>query len=296
MPNSKIKINNWPWLIVIVLVVLLALWFGVRWWNRDVVAIKTAVVTRGLIEQVVTASGVVDAPVYDLGPKLGGKIVKINVKEGDHVQAGQTLAEFDDTTRLVSPDRGLVAKIEPTEGETINPGQTAITVVNYARSWIDAQIDEIDIANVKIGDMVRISSDVYPDKIYQGVIYWIAPLAELRKVGGRVKIDEESYVFPCKIRLVGAHDELKVNMSVNVDIATKKNDRALIVPREALISKDDSSIVYKVRQNRVSETKIEIGIRSFSSVEATAGVAEGDVVAVTNVTKLKDRGRVTVER
>ena len=290
------KIKNWPWIVLIVLVVLLALWMGVRWWNRDVVSIKTSKVTRGRIEAVVTASGIVDAPVYDLGPKMGGKLITINVTEGQRVRNGETLAEFDDTTRLVAPADGLVAKINYDEGETVVPGSPVIVVVNYTKSWVNAQIDEIDIANIRIGDKVKITSDVYPDKVYEGQIYWIAPVAELRKVGGRVKMDEESYVFPCKIRMLGDHSELKVNMSVNVDISTKQNDNALLVPREALLSKDDTSLVYVINRGRARERKITIGIRSYTSIEATSGVVEGEMVAITNVSKLKDKGRVKIER
>jgi len=290
------KIKNWPWIVLIVLVVLLALWMGVRWWNRDVVSIKTSKVTRGRIEAVVTASGIVDAPVYDLGPKMGGKLITINVTEGQRVRNGETLAEFDDTTRLVAPADGLVAKINYDEGETVVPGSPVIVVVNYTKSWVNAQIDEIDIANIRIGDKVKITSDVYPDKVYEGQIYWIAPVAELRRVGGRVKMDEESYVFPCKIRMLGDHSELKVNMSVNVDISTKQNDNALLVPREALLSKDDTSLVYVINRSRARERKITIGIRSYTSIEATSGVVEGEMVAITNVSKLKDKGRVKIER
>lgn len=297
MQNSKGKNNKWFWLVGVVVLVLVG-WFGYRWSNRDIVTIKTAVVTRGAIEQIVTASGLVDAPVYELGPKMGGKIMKINVREGERVSGGETLAEFDDTTRLVAPDGGVVAKVDYDPGETVNMGQTAITIVNYNRSWVEAQIDEIDIANVAIGEQVKITSDVYPDKVFLGQIYWIAPLAELRRVGGRIKMDEESYVFPCKIKFLGRHEELKVNMSVNVDIATKKKDKALIVPREALFSKDDTSAVYVVGRFKrlVREQKIEIGIRSFSSVEVTAGVNEGDLVAITNVNKLKDKARINIEQ
>ena len=296
MANGKFQIKKWM-SVVGALVLLLLVWFGYNWYNRDLVSVKVAVITQGPIEQVVTASGYVDAPVYDLSPKMQGKIMRIFVHEGQQVAGGQTLAEFDDTTRLITPYGGIVAKINYDEGETAVPGQPAISVVNYSRSWVDAQIDEIDISNVKIGDRVKITSDDYADKVYDGEIYWIAPLAELRKVGGRVKMDEESYVFPCKIRFLGAHDELKVNMSVNVDIATKKNPAALIVPREALVSKDDSSVVYVIgKYNRVKESKIEIGIRSYGSVEAISGVTAGDNVAVTNVGKLKDRGRVKIER
>lgn len=291
-----IKNRKWVWIVVGIIAVLLVFYFTMRFINRDIVTIKVAKVVKGPIEAVINASGMVDAPVYDLGPKMGGKIMVINVKEGQRVSKGQTLAEFDDTTRLVAPAAGVVAKVNFDEGETVSPGVPAIVVVNYNKSWVEAQIDEIDIANVKIGDEVNITSDVYPDKVFKGEIYWIAPLAELRKVGGRVKMDEESYVFPCKIRFLGAHDELKVNMSVNVEIGTQKNDNALVVPREALFSKDDTSYVYLVQKNKVYQTPIKIGIRSFTSVEATSGVLEGVEVAVSNLNNLKDKGRVKIER
>ena len=288
--------RRWIWIILGILVVLLAGWIFSRWWNRDVVSIKVGAVARGSIEQVVSASGFVDAPVYELGTKFGSKVAVLNVREGQKVSKGMTLLEFDDTTRIVAPAGGLVAKVNYDEGETVVPGSPAVVVVNYDKSWVEAQIDEIDIGSVRIGDRVKITSDVYPDKIYEGEIYWIAPLAELRKVGGRIKLDEESYVFPCKIKFLGAHEELKVNMSVNVDITTKRSGSALIVPREALVSRDDTSTVFVVKKNRVNQNKIEIGIRSFSSVEAVAGVSDGDLVAITNVSKLKDRGRIKIER
>ena len=287
---------KWLWVIIGVIAVVIVGYIFIKWWNRDVVPIKTSKVVRGRIEAVITASGIVDAPVYDLGPKMGGKLITINVREGQRVSGGETLAEFDDTTRLVAPADGLVAKINYDEGETVVPGSPVIVVVNYTKSWVNAQIDEIDIANIRIGDKVKITSDVYPDKVYEGQIYWIAPVAELRKVGGRVKMDEESYVFPCKIRMLGDHSELKVNMSVNVDISTKQNDNALLVPREALLSKDDTSLVYVINRGRARERKITIGIRSYTSIEATSGVVEGEMVAITNVSKLKDKGRVKIER
>jgi RND family efflux transporter MFP subunit len=268
----------------------------INWWNRDVVKVKAAEVSRGAIEEVVSASGIVDAPVYELGPKLGGKIIKIFVREGQWVYGGSTLAEFDDTTRIVAPAGGIVAKVEYDPGETVIAGTSAITVVNYARSWVEAQIDEIDIANVKIGDQVKISCDVYPEEAFTGEIYWIAPLAELRKVGGRVKMDEESYVFPCKIRFTGRHDKLKVNMSVNVEIVTRQKSDAVLLPREALVTKDDQPTVFLVKKGRVFQTPIRVGIRSYTSVEALTALSPGDMVAISNGTKLKDKGRVSIER
>jgi membrane fusion protein (multidrug efflux system) len=175
-------------------------------------------------------------------------------------------------------------------------GDPAIVVINYDQSWAEAQIDEIDIANVKIGDRVKLTSDVYPDKVFDGEIYWIAPRAELRKVGGRIKMDEESYVFPCKIKFLGAHQELMVNMSVNADIVSQRKDNVLLVPREALVSQSDYQTVFRIKNNRALQSKVTIGIRSSASVEALTGVTEGDMLAIFNVAKLKDKGRVKIER
>ena len=190
----------------------------------------------------------------------------------------------------------MVAKINYDEGETVVPGSSAVVVVNYDKSWVEAQIDEIDIAGVKMGDKVKITADVYADKVFEGEIFWIAPLAELRKVGGRVKMDEESYVFPCKIKFLGKHDDLKVNMSVNVEIITKKSANVAIIPREALISKDDTYSAFVIKGGRAYQNNIQVGIRSFSSVEVVSGLKEGDVVAVSNVLKLKDRARISIEK
>ena len=291
----KIKARM-AWVIIGIVIVMVVGWLSISWWNRGVVSIKTAVVTSGSIEEVISASGVVDAPVYDLGPKMGGKIITINVKEGDRVFGGETLAEFDDTTRLVAPAGGVVAKINYDAGETVIAGTPAIIVVNYAKSWINAQIDEIDIANVKIGNKVRITSDVYPDKVFEGELYWVAPLAELRKVGGRIKIDEESYVFPCKIKLTSKHNELKVNMSVNAEIITREKSNVLLVPREALVSKDDQFTVFKIKNGRANQILVKIGIRSYTSAEVLSGLASNEIVAINNGSKLKDKGRIKIEK
>lgn len=323
------KDRRWLWIVLIIVVALIGWRVTVNIINRDVIAVKTAPVTLASIEEVIAASGIVDAPVYQLGTKIGGKLSTLLVKEGDRVRKGQLLAEFDsyeqarndfertrqlykegaaskqafdaaktmfDASRIISPNNGVVAKIDYREGETVVPGQPAIVVVNYDNSWVEAQIDEIDIANVKMGDQVKISSDVYADKNFLGEIYWIAPLAELRKVGGRVKMDEESYVFPCKIKFLNGHEELKANMTVNVEIVTRKKSSAVVVPREALISKDDSQLVFTVVKNRVYEKKVVIGLRSYTSVEALSGVQAGDLVAVSNVAKLKNKGRVNIEQ
>ena len=90
----KIK-RKWVWIVVGVIVVLIGWRMASNWLNRDVVTVKTAVVSQGGIEEIIAATGIVDAPIYELGTKIGGKISSLKVKEGANVRKGQLLAEFD---------------------------------------------------------------------------------------------------------------------------------------------------------------------------------------------------------
>ncbi len=314
--------------IIMTIVAVLVVWFSVNWYNRGVVSVKVAPIVRGQIQQVVTAAGTVKAPVFDLSSKMGGRLIAVLVTEGDRVSKGQLLAQFDnyeqakndfdrteklfhdgyaskqnldvarnvlDSARIISPSRGTVAKVNNRVGETVLPGAVAITVVDRDSSWIEAQVDEIDVSHVRMGEKANITSDNYPDKNFPATITWVSPLAELRKVGGRIKADEESYVFPIKLKFDSEHDELLINMSVNADVVTSVESNVVIVPREALVSKNDHQAVYLTKWGSAKEQKIEIGIRSYTSVEAVSGVKEGDLVIISNLDKIKDKGRINVE-
>jgi cobalt-zinc-cadmium efflux system membrane fusion protein len=60
--------------------------------------LKTEPVALGVIRDHVTVNGFVEAPVdriVNVSPRVSGKVVKINVKPGDRVEAGQVLALID---------------------------------------------------------------------------------------------------------------------------------------------------------------------------------------------------------
>jgi RND family efflux transporter MFP subunit len=315
--------------IISVLVLLIAIWGFFRWRDRDVITIKTATAKISSIESIVSATGTYKAPVYELGSKTGGILGAVLVSEGQYVKAGQLLAYFDnydqayndfqrtyslykkgfatlqqydaartilDTTRIIAPNPGIVAKVNMRKGETAVPGNPVLVIVNEGESWIEAQVDEVDIANVKIGQNATIVSDVYPDKKFAAQLTWIAPLAELRQVGGRIKMDEESFVFPIKLKLTSAHQELKANMSVNADIVVERRDNTITIPREALVNKNEKNYVFLIKDDRSYEIPIETGIRSYSDIEVLSGLNSGDTVAVTNTKELKDKSRVTIEK
>ena len=100
--------------------VLLVLIGGSGYWGYQVlhpkaapVVTQTATVTRGDVAATVSATGKVISP-SDIGlaPLVAGTLTKLYVKVGEHVTAGQTLAQIDTTnlqTALASANSSLVS-------------------------------------------------------------------------------------------------------------------------------------------------------------------------------------------
>jgi len=79
-------------LVAVVLIVVL----GVIQSRKGVVKVQTARVQRAAISAVVTASGEIRPKNYvNVGADAFGKIIKLYVKEGDHVRKGQMLAQIE---------------------------------------------------------------------------------------------------------------------------------------------------------------------------------------------------------
>jgi RND family efflux transporter MFP subunit len=175
------------------------------------------------------------------------------------------------------------------------PGKVLLAVVKSDDIWIEAQIDAVDIGNVAVGNRVEISSDAYPEKIFEGKIIRINREAELKKTAGMVTPGEEDIVFRARIEVVNPEGLLKPGMPVDLFIVTQEKKDVLLIPREALMFKNDKPSVFVVKSNRVYPTEINIGLRDAANVEIKAGLKEGERVAISNQEKLKPKGRVKIE-
>src|SRR3954471_6072571 len=84
-------------IVVIALVVVGLVWFTVTSGSRNAVVVQTGKVANvETLTSVVSASGEIKPKTYvNVGANAFGKIVKLYVKEGDHVKRGQLLAQLE---------------------------------------------------------------------------------------------------------------------------------------------------------------------------------------------------------
>ncbi|QXZ11065.1 efflux RND transporter periplasmic adaptor subunit [Comamonas sp. Y33R10-2] len=74
-------------------------------------------------------------------------------------------------TRLISPVDGYVAKRGVQLGQRVAAGSPMMTVVDLHKLWVDANFKESQLADLRIGQKVELTADVYGDKTtYEGSV------------------------------------------------------------------------------------------------------------------------------
>lgn len=319
--NKKLIIG----IIVLLVAIAIFVFFRLRGGGIE---IKAAKVVRGNILSTISASGLVRANSVKLGSaRMAGRVEWVGAEEGDRVRKGQVLVKLDgfdqadkeykrlkklhakgfvsdlelerakiavDNARVTAPFSGIVAEKTIIPGEAVSPGMSVMTVVDIDNPWVEIQVDEVDIAVVKVGQRVKFTTDAFPGEEFFGRITWINKRAELKKVGGRVRFDEEDLVFRGKVKFEDGSAMLRPGMSVYAEIITGEKQGVVTVPREAITLRAGKRIAFVLTKDRVREAVLELGIKDAEKVEILKGLSVGDVVAVSKLDDLKDKTKVKV--
>jgi len=147
---------------------------------------------------------------------------------------------------------GIIAKLSLEEGEYIDIGKILFAIVDEKKSWLEANLKETELTNIKEGQSAFFVPDAYPDSTWKASVQSISPatgaefsiLPPQNSSGNWVKVVQR---IPVKLMigdLIENYDEkknkkdLRVGMSVSVTIDTDyENDVPIIIKPFAYIFK-----------------------------------------------------------
>lgn len=122
-------------------------------------------------------------------------------------------------TSVHSPIDGIVLSKSSDLGEVLSSGTTVMTVGDLDRPWVRGYIGESDLGRIKIGSPVRITTDSFPGKVYNGRVSFVASDAEFTPKHIQTTEERLKLVYRIKIEVENAAHELKLNMPVDAEIA-----------------------------------------------------------------------------
>ncbi|AJG98251.1 hemolysin D [Clostridium beijerinckii] len=128
----------------------------------------------------------VSGDLVSVTPQISGKLLELNVAEGDTVAKNEILARqdmngFPDTNveqaLMRSPIDGVVVKKQGTIGEFLGAGSSVISLVDPNKFYVTANIEETKLEKIKIGQSVDITIDQYESKKFTGKVKSIGEVA-----------------------------------------------------------------------------------------------------------------------
>ncbi len=178
---------------------------------------------------------------------------------------------------IKSPINGIVNKRLIEQGAYISPGTKLFELVDVSKLKLALTVNESQVANLKIGDQVRIKSNVFNDKDFKGKITFIAPKAD------------NTLNFPIEIELSNnPNSQIKAGMYGTAIFEFPKQAATITIPRTSFVGSVSSNKIY-IAQGDVAKERNVIAGRVFGDqVEILEGLKEGETVITSGQINLVD--------
>ncbi len=184
-------------------------------------------------------------------------------------------------TRLIAPFDGVVAEINGELNEYVTPSPIgiatppAVDLIDNRCFYLTAPIDEVDVAEISIGQTARVTLDAFGERRFDGRVRRIADyVLDVEKQARTVDVEVE-FVNPSDI------EQLLAGYSADVEIILDVRQKTLRIPTESVI--DGNRVYVFLDDDRtVEQREVETGTANWDHTEVLGGLSEGELV-VTSV-------------
>jgi HlyD family secretion protein len=240
-------------------------------------------------------------------------------------------------TTITSPMDGMVTSLNAEVGEIVmigtmnNPATVIMTVSDMSEIETEVEVDETDIAEVKLDQEVKVKIDAFPDTTFKGKVSEIGHTALITGLGTQDQVTN----FLVKVVLLDNVPNLRPGMSASVDITTQHRNDILSIPIPAVVMREEKSDSLKVKKGktqgamasedsatsreertkkkekkeiegvfivdkgRVKFVKVQTGVADQQNIEIVSGIKEKDMVVTGSykiLRTLKDGDKVKISK
>ena len=166
---------------------------------------------------------------------------------------------------------------KPRAGQSMWPGEKIAELPNITEMKAKLHVIESEAIDLAEGKAVSLQLFAYANLTFKGVIESVAPFPASIKRG-----DPQKY-FEVIVTLDKQNPRLFVpgrKLKGSIEIA--KSESKLIVPLQAIYTKENQSFVYIYQDNEVSLAEVTLGQASLSHVEVLTGLKAGQKISLIN--------------
>ena len=157
---------------------------------------------------------------------------------------------------LTAPTSGVVVERNYDSGALVGPGDNkgVVVVADTGELKLQAGVSELDAGRLRVGMPALISVQARPGQTWTGRLVALAP-----------EVDARNRHFQIEVRVQNEKDELLSGMYATASIETGHVASTVLVPREAVTSRDGAWVVYRVVNNVATPVRVTEGLSRRSA-------------------------------
>lgn len=187
-------------------------------------------------------------------------------------------------TNIKATINGIVNKKYVEPGSVLGAGTQLFDIVNVSKLKLKVNVNENQVAGLKVGTALSVKASVYPDATFSGKISFIAPKSDA------------SLNFPVEIEIANnAANDLKAGMYGTAEFSANQGKQSLmVVPRNAFVGSVSSNEIFVIENGTAKLKTVTAGRILGDKVEVLNGLSEGETVIVTGQINLQDGSKVDI--
>ena len=173
--------------------------------------------------------------------------------------------EVQRNATITSPVTGYVVERNYDAGAI--PGDLPVVVVADMRQMkLEAGVSELEAGRMRVGLKANVLVQAKPGQAFEGQLAAIAP-----------EVDERNRHFMIDVRVPNANRVLLSGMYATARIIEATVANAVLVPRDAVMTKDGKRSVQQVQGDTISTVVVTEGLSDGTRVQIVSGLAAGDI-------------------
>jgi membrane fusion protein (multidrug efflux system) len=179
-------------------------------------------------------------------------------------------------SRILAPFSGVLGLRQVSQGAYITPNDIIIDLQQVNPIKLEFDVPERYISQVKETQTLEFTV-VGSDRTFQAKVYAIG-----------TEISPTTRTFKVRATAQNNQDALKPGQFAKVNLVTGRNDKAILVPTDAIIPVLNGKQVYIAKNGRAIASLVETGERLATEVEVLEGVQVGDTIITSGIMSLSD--------
>jgi len=173
-------------------------------------------------------------------------------------------------TEIRAPFSGILGDQKVFVGQHISAGEPCFKLVDLSRMRIKTNVLESEIGDIKVGRKGRVKFVAFPEETFTGKVVAINPI-----------VDSETKTCRVTVEVPNRNGKIKAGMYCFVKIEGKIYKSRFLVPKEAILIRDERKLVFIVRKGLAKWCYVKTGLENESFVEilhSTLNLKPGEFV------------------